>query len=106
MQNSQVVAYESHQLKTHEENYRTRDLELVVIIFAFKVWRDYLYGVHFEMFCDHKSLKCLFDKNELNMHQQRWMKFMEDCDFKLKFHTGKANKVEDALSGKKCIQQS
>lgn len=62
IQNSHVVAYASHQLKTHEENYRTRDLELAAIIFAFKVWRHCLYVLHFEMFCDHKSLKCLFDK--------------------------------------------
>lgn len=50
------------------------DLELVAITFVLKVWSHYLYGVHFEMFSEHKSLKYLFDKKELNMQQGRWMK--------------------------------
>lgn len=60
-QGGQVVVYASCQLKTREDNYRTHDLELVVVVFTFKVWRHCLYGVHFEMFSDHKSMKYLFD---------------------------------------------
>ncbi|XP_050896305.1 uncharacterized mitochondrial protein AtMg00860-like [Lathyrus oleraceus] len=71
MQNGQVVAYASRQLKPHEENYPTHDLELAAVVFALKVWRHYLYGVHFEKFSDHKSLKYLFDQKELNMRQRR-----------------------------------
>lgn len=82
------------------ENYPTHDLKLAAISFALKVWWYYLYGVHFEMFNDHKSLKCLFDQKELNMHQRRWMKYLRDYDFELKYHPGRANKVEDALSRK------
>lgn len=52
------------------------------------------------MFNDHKSLKCLFDHKELNMHQRIWMKYLRDYDFELKYHPGRANKVEDALSRK------
>lgn len=60
MQKRQVVAYASRQLKTHEENYRTHDFELAAIVFALKIWQHYLYGAHFEVFSDHKSLKYLF----------------------------------------------
>ncbi|XP_058766746.1 uncharacterized protein LOC131640358 [Vicia villosa] len=49
MQDGKVVAYASRQLKSHEENYPTHDLELAAIVFALKVWRHYLYGVHFEI---------------------------------------------------------
>jgi hypothetical protein len=100
MQNGQVVAYASRQLKPHEENYPTHDLELAVVVFVLKVWRHYLYGVHFQMFSDHKSLKYLFDQKELNMRQRRWMEYLKDYDFELKYHPGKANKVADALSRK------
>jgi hypothetical protein len=100
MQSGQVVAYASHQLKTHEENYLTHDLELVVVVFTFKVWQHYLYGVRFEMFNDHKSLKYLSDQKELNMRQRRWMEYLKDFDFECKYHPGKANKVADALSQK------
>lgn len=67
MQGGQVVAYASHRLKTHEENYPTNVLELTTIVFTLKVWHHYLYEVNFEMFSDHKSLKYLFDQKELNM---------------------------------------
>lgn len=80
----QVVAYVSQHLKPHEENYPTHDLELAAIIFALKVWRHYLYEIHFEMFSDQKSLKYLFDQKELNMRKRRWMQYLKDFDFKLK----------------------
>lgn len=100
MQSGQVVAYASRQLKPHEENYPTHDLELAVVVFTLKVWRHYLYGVRFELFSDHKSLKYLFDQKELNMRQRRWMEYLKEFNFGLKYHPGKANKVADALSRK------
>ena len=45
MQNDRVIAYASRQLKKHEENYPTHDLELAAVVFALKIWRHYLYGV-------------------------------------------------------------
>ncbi|MCI20651.1 RNA-directed DNA polymerase (Reverse transcriptase), partial [Trifolium medium] len=56
MQKGKVVAYASRQLKIHERNYSTHDLELAAVVFALKVWRHYLYGSRFEVFSDHKSL--------------------------------------------------
>ncbi|XP_050888516.1 uncharacterized protein LOC127093616 [Lathyrus oleraceus] len=90
----------SYELKTHEENYPTHDLELAAVVFTLNVWRHYLYGVRFEMFNNHKSLKYLFDQKDLNMRQRRWMEYLKYFDFELKYHPGKANKVADALSRK------
>ena len=67
MQTERVVAYGSRQLKTHERNYPTHDLELAAVIFALKGWRHYLYGEKFEVFSDHKSLKYLFTRKDLNL---------------------------------------
>ncbi|XP_027927465.1 uncharacterized protein LOC114184353 [Vigna unguiculata] len=58
MQEKKAVAYVSRQLKVHERNYPTHDLELAAIVFALKIWRHYLYGAQFRVFSDHKSLKC------------------------------------------------
>ena len=55
-----VVAYGFRQLKNHEQNYLTHDLELAAIVFALKIWRHYFYGEQFEVFSDHKSLKYIF----------------------------------------------
>ncbi|XP_058760196.1 uncharacterized protein LOC131633499 [Vicia villosa] len=74
MQDGQVVAYASRQLRSHEENYPTHDLELAAIVFALK--------------------------KEINMRQRRWMEYLKDFDFDLKYHPGKANKIADALSRK------
>jgi len=57
MQNGKVVAYASRQLKPHELNYPTHDLELAAVIFVLKLWRHYLYGARCEVSTDHKSLK-------------------------------------------------
>ena len=100
MQHQNVVAYASRQLRPHEVNYPTHDLELAAVVFALKIWRHYLYGVKFHVFSDHKSLKYLFEQKELNMRQRRWMELLKDYDFELNYHPGKANVVADALSRK------
>ena len=71
MKNGKGIAYASRQLKDYKRNYATYDLELVAVVFALKIWRHYLYGVHYEIFTDHKSLKYLFFQRELNMRQRR-----------------------------------
>ena len=98
IQNERVVAYASRQLKPHEKNYPTHDLELAAIISALKIWRHYLYGQTFEIFTDHKSLKYIFTQKDLNMRQRRWLDFLKDYDFNINYHPGKANVVADALS--------
>ena len=75
-------------------------MELVAILFALKIWRHYLYDEEFEVYSDHKSLKYIFTQRDLNMRQRRWMEFLEDYDFTLHYHPGKANVVADALSRK------
>ena len=100
MQSKRVVAYSSRRLKNHEQNYPTHDIELVAIGFALNIWLHYLYGEQFEVYSDHKSLKYIFMQQDLNMRQRRWMEFLEDYDFTLHYHSGKANVVADALSRK------
>ena len=60
MQTDRVIAYASRQLKKHEENYPTHDLELAAVVFALKIWRHYLYGAPCRIFTDHKSLQYIF----------------------------------------------
>ena len=60
MQEGRVVAYGSLQLKPHELNYLTNDLELATVVSSLKMWWHYLYGEHFDIFFDHKSLKYIF----------------------------------------------
>ena len=52
------------------------------------------------MYSDHKNLKYIFTKWDLNMRQRRWMEFLEDYDFTFHYHHGKANVVADVLSQK------
>ena len=100
MQSGRVVAYGSKQLKNNEQNYPTHDLELAAIVFALKIWHYYLYGKQFEVFSNHKSLKYIFTQRDLNMRQRRWMENLEDYDFTLHYHPGKANVMADALNRK------
>ena len=75
-------------------------MELAAVVFVLKIWHHYLYGEHFEVFSDHKSLKYIFTQRDLNMRQLRWMEFLEDYYFSWHYHPGKANVVADALSRK------
>ena len=72
-------------------------MNLVVIVFALKIWYHYLYGQQFKVFSDHKSLKYIFTQRDLNMRQHRWMEFLEDYDFTLHYHPSKVNVVADSL---------
>ncbi|GKB01910.1 retrovirus-related pol polyprotein from transposon 17.6 [Tanacetum coccineum] len=103
MQREKVIAYASRQLKTHEENYTTHDLELGAVVFALKIWRHYLYGTKCTVFTDHKSLQHILDQKELNMRQRRWLELLTDYDCEIRYHPGKANVVADALSRIKAL---
>ncbi|CAA0806698.1 Uncharacterized mitochondrial protein AtMg00860, partial [Striga hermonthica] len=100
MQDGHVVAYASRQLKRHEQNYPTHDLELAAVVHALKIWRHYLYGGQCEIFTDHKSLQYIFTQKELNMRQRRWLELVKDYDCTIQYHPGKVNVVADALSRK------
>nr|GFB06846.1 putative reverse transcriptase domain-containing protein [Tanacetum cinerariifolium] len=100
MQKEKVIAYASHQLKVHEKNYSTHDLELGAVVFALKMWRHYLYGTKCIVFTDYKSLQHILDQKELNMRQRRWLELLSNYDCEVRYHLGKANVVADALSRK------
>ncbi|WVZ81122.1 hypothetical protein U9M48_028538 [Paspalum notatum var. saurae] len=98
MQEGRVIAYASRQLRKHEVNYPTHNLELLAVVYALKKWRHYLLGNTCHIYTDHKSLKYIFTQSELNMRQRRWLELIKDYDLEVHYHPGKANVVADALS--------
>ncbi|GKD63747.1 putative reverse transcriptase domain-containing protein, partial [Tanacetum coccineum] len=81
IQRGKVIAYASKQLKVHEKNYTTHDLELGAIVFALKIWRHYLYGTK----------------------TRRWIELFSDYDYEIRYHPGKAYVVADAISMKERV---
>jgi hypothetical protein len=98
MQDDRVVAYASRQLRKHEVNYPTHDLELAAVVHDLMIWRHYLMGKRCELYTDHKSLKYIFTQANLNLSQRRWLELINDYDLGINYHPGKANVVTDALS--------
>ena len=97
MQRDKVISYASRKLTVHEKNYPTHDLELAAMVFTLKIWRHYLYGVHVDVFTDHKSHQYVLTQKELNLRQRR-LEFLKDYDMSVHYHPGKANVVTDSLS--------
>ncbi|WVZ71620.1 hypothetical protein U9M48_020187, partial [Paspalum notatum var. saurae] len=100
MREGRVIAYASRQLRKHEANYPTHDLELATVVHALKIWRHYTLGNTCHIYTDHKSLKYILTQPELNMRQRRWLELIKDYDLEIHYHPGKANVVADALSRK------
>jgi ribonuclease HI len=107
MQDGHVVAYASRQLRKHEVNYPTHDLELAAVVHALKIWRHYLMGKMCELYTDHKSLKYIFTQLNLNLRQRKWLELelIKDYDLGINYHLGKANVVADALSRRSHVSQ-
>jgi hypothetical protein len=105
MQDGCVVAYASRQLRKHEVNYMTHDLELGVVVHALKIWRHYLMGKRCDLYTDHKSLKYIFTQLNMNLRQIRCSELIKDYDFGINYNPGKANMVADALSRRSHVSQ-
>ena len=67
MKHEKVIVYASRQVKSHDKNYPTHDLELAAVVFPLNIWRHYLYGLHVDVFTDHKILQYVFTQNYLNL---------------------------------------
>ncbi|GKD26733.1 putative reverse transcriptase domain-containing protein [Tanacetum coccineum] len=105
-ENFMVYCDASRQLKVHEKNYMTYDLELEAVVFALKIWRHYLYGTKCTMFTHHKILQHILDQKELNMRKRLWLELLSDYNCEIRYHPGKANVVADALSRKEQITEA
>ena len=86
MQEGRVIAYASRQLRKHELNYPTHDLELASVVHALKIWRHHILGNICEIYTDHKSLKYIFTQNDLNLRQRRWLELIKDYDLGIHYH--------------------
>jgi hypothetical protein len=101
MKEGQVVSYASHEVRKHEENYPNHDLELAAVVHTLKIWRHYLISHQCEIYSDHKCLKYIFTKIELNLRQCKWLELIKDYDVRINYHPGKVNAIADALGRKK-----
>ncbi|GKB11195.1 putative reverse transcriptase domain-containing protein [Tanacetum coccineum] len=88
MQRGKVIAHSSRQLKVHEKNYTTYDLELGAVIFALKIWGRNFHRRKSVIYTNHKSLHHIFNQKELNMHQRCWIELFSDYDCEIRYHPG------------------
>jgi hypothetical protein len=105
IQDGRVVAYATRQLRKHEVNYPTQDLDLPDVVHALKIWRHCLMGKRCELYTNHKRLKYIFTQSNLNLRQRRWLELIKDYDLGINYHPGKANVVADALSRRSHVTQ-
>ncbi|KAJ9557122.1 hypothetical protein OSB04_011736 [Centaurea solstitialis] len=104
MQRGRVIAYASRQLKPHEANYPTHDLELAAVVFALKIWRHYLYGVKCTIYTDHRSLRYFLDQPNLNMRQRRWLDVVKDYHCEILYHPAQEEASRDENQNKERVR--
>ncbi|GJW82725.1 putative nucleotidyltransferase, ribonuclease H [Tanacetum coccineum] len=102
MQRGKVITYASRQLKIHENNYTTHDLELGAVVFALKTWRLILYGTKSVLYIIKPSTTISIRRT--NMRQRRWIELFSDYECEIRYHPSKANMVADALSRKEQVK--
>ena len=98
MQQGRVIVYESRKLNNAKLNYLVHEKELLAIIHALKVWRQYLLDSQFKIEIDHQSLRYLTSQANLNRRQNRWMELMQEFNFEIQYVKGKKNVVAYSLS--------
>ena len=96
--NEHPIAFDSRKLALSEQNFAVREMEMLALIHALKIWRIYLYGKKFTAYTDHESLKYLHSQKELNRRDARWLNIIQEFDFEIKYKPGPKNIVADSLS--------
>ncbi|XP_016755247.1 uncharacterized protein [Gossypium hirsutum] len=103
LREGKVVVYMSRQLRLHEYNYSTHDLELAAVVFTLKIWCHYLYDERCVIYTHHNSLKYLLTQKKLSLRQKHYIKLLKDYDCAIEYHPGKVNIVANALSHKSLV---
>ncbi|GJW24652.1 putative reverse transcriptase domain-containing protein [Tanacetum coccineum] len=104
IQKGNVIAYASRQLKIHEKNYTTHDLELGAVVFTLKIWRHCLYRTKSGIYTDHshkytRVTQHIFNQKELNMRQRRWIELFSNYDYEIRYHSGLDEQMERRSDG-------
>ena len=97
-QEGRPIAYFSEKLSGSHLNYSTYDKEFYALVRAMETWRHYLLPKEFVIHTDHESLKHLKGQSKLNRRHAKWMEFLEEFPYVIKYKKGNTNIVADALS--------
>lgn len=92
------ICFASRTLNKAEENYSASEKEMLAIIWALKVFRNYIYGQKFKIITDHQPLTFTLSPKNTNAKLKRWKAYLEEHDYEIIYKPGRSNVVADALS--------
>ena len=100
IQDEGPVAFASKALTPTEQRYANNERELLACVFGAERFRTYVFGRHFTIESDHKSLEQISMKNlaDAPVRLQRMLLRLQDYDFTLKYRPGEEMAIADALS--------
>ena len=94
------IAFHSQSLLTAEKNYNTHDKELAGVVFGFKCGQPFFLEAQHPIIVrtNHKNLQYFREPHKINGRQARWLGFLQDFDYQLKYILGSSNTIVDLLS--------
>ena len=92
------IAYASHSLQTHKQNYGITESEALGVVWAMKHFRPYLYCHRCTVITDHEALKSLLYTPQPSGKLARWGMALQELDLTIGCRTGRKYEKADALS--------
>ncbi|KAG1164959.1 hypothetical protein G6F36_013596 [Rhizopus arrhizus] len=95
---TRYIGFAARALSKSEMNYSTTKRELLAICYLFERFHKWLYGSHFTLYTDHKSLVYLGTQNIPNPMMLNWFETIFNYTFKVIHRPGIENVLPDSLS--------